>query len=770
MNTNAGRTPGLLEPAPDVDSATAAALLRTHYGLDAAVRLLGSERDRTFLATTPDERRLVLKVSNSADDVAEIAMENAAMRHVAETDPGLLISRVLPALDGAAMVAVDAADGRRHQVRLMTAVPGTTAEETPLPARFPSGLGAACARMARALRGFGHPAAYRHIEWDPRAVSALRPFAGRLPDPDLRAPVEKLLDRFEGLPASTAALPAFVLHGDVTLSNVMVDTDGDLTGLIDFGDMHHTARVSDLAISLASLLRVAPDRWDAAGRFLDGYQRVTPLEPEEVEWLGELVLARLVTTVLISAWRAPLHPDKAEYVTGWDAGSQRGIDLLTEPGPAELAARFHRLCGTSRVRSVRRPDPTLLERRRAGLGGSLSPLFYDEPLQVVGAEGPWIHTADGRRYLDAYNNVPVVGHSHPAVVQAISRQAAVLNVNSRYLHPNVVELAERLTATMPPGLDTCVFVNSGSEANDLAWRMATVFTGRTGAIVTDCAYHGVSAATAALSTNTYPASARPPHVAVFPPPLPDASGAAASEAVDRARTALRRAGHDVALLAVDTVFSSGGILSPRAAFMRALEETTRAAGGLFLADEVQAGFGRGGRNLWRYLDFGLTPDFVTLGKPMGNGHPIAALVTRREIADRFAEADEYFSTFGGNPVSCAATLTVLDVVEQTGLVARSGAMGSRLREGLTAIAAEVSDTIQVRGQGLLAGVAIRPGEVPGLTASHLSERLRAAGVLTGTTGTGGEVLKIRPPLIWETEHVDLFLDAFRAEVRSVPGR
>ncbi len=755
MNTNAGRTPGLLEPAPQVGADAAAAILRDRFGVDAAVRLLGSERDRTFLATTPDERRLVLKVSNSADDVDEIAMENAAMRHVAETDPALLISRIITALDGSSMVTVEAEDGRRHQVRLLTVVPGTTAEETPLPTRFETQLGTACARMARALRGFAHPAAHRRIEWDPRLVSTLRPFAGQLPDERRRAPAEKLLDRFEGLPASTSSLPGFVLHGDVTLSNVMVDAGGDLTGLIDFGDMHHTARVSDLAISLASLIRLTPGLWDSAARFLDGYQRVTPLEPEEVQWLGELVLARLVTTVLISAWRAPLHPDKQEYVTGWDSGSWRAIDLLAEPGTDELAARFHRLCGTSRTVSVQRADPTLLERRRAGLGGSLSPLFYEEPLQVVAADGAWIHAADGRRYLDAYNNVPVVGHSHPAVVQAISRQAATLNVNSRYLHPNVVELAERLTATMPQGLDTCVFVNSGSEANDLAWRMATVFTGRTGAIVTDCAYHGVSAATAALSTNTYPASARPPWVAVFPPPAPGAP--AADESVRRAREALREAGHDVALLAVDTVFSSGGILDPTAAYMRELEQETRAAGGLFLADEVQAGFGRGGRNLWRFADSGLTPDFVTLGKPMGNGHPIAALVTRRAIAERFAEVDEYFSTFGGNPVSCAATLTVLDIIEQNGLVERSGILGERLRTGLTALA---GDTLQVRGQGLLAGVAVPPDAIPGLTAARLAERLRRAGVLVGTTGPGGDVLKIRPPLIWETEHVEVFLDAF----------
>jgi 4-aminobutyrate aminotransferase-like enzyme/Ser/Thr protein kinase RdoA (MazF antagonist) len=757
-------TSSLLEDPPEVGLVAATETLRAQYGIDAELTELRSERDRNFLAVTPDGRRLVLKVSNSGDDPGQIEMESAAMRHVEQVDPALPIPRIVVAADGESVVTAKASDGRSHLVRVMTVVPGAVADLEVLPDRFADDFGAICARLTRALQGFSHPAAGRRLDWDPRLVTTLRPFAQRLPDYGRQAPMERLLDRLEGLEEATSRLPAFVLHGDVTLSNVLIGAEG-ISGVIDFGDMHHTARIADLAISLTSLLRESADPWPAAGRFLDAYQRVLPLEPAEVAVIGELVLARLAASVLISAWRAPLYPGNHEYLTSLVAGSWHGLDLLAGMAPAELADRFHLLCGTSRVAAAQRPDPSLGARRGAALGGQLSPLFYREPLQVVSASGAWVYTADGRRYLDAYNNVPVVGHAHPAVVQAISRQAAVLNINSRYLHPNAVELAERLTATMPAGLDTCVFVNSGSEANDLAWRMARVVTGRSGVVVADLAYHGVSAATAAWSTNTYLPSDRPAHVATFDAPRLDAdgqqpSGVGAAGRVRRARDELRRTSHEVALLAVDTVFSSAGILTPTEDFMRGLQDETRAVGGLFLADEVQAGFGRGGRNLWRFTDFGLTPDFVTLGKPMGNGHPIAALITRREIAAEFGAIDEYFSTFGGNPVSCVAALTVLDVIEQSGLVERSGRVGAELSVELSRLAAELLPAAQVRGQGLMIGVEIPPDA--GRSAVELAERLRDHGVLVGTTGSGGSVLKIRPPLIWEQQHVDHFLEAFRA--------
>jgi 4-aminobutyrate aminotransferase-like enzyme/Ser/Thr protein kinase RdoA (MazF antagonist) len=732
---------------PEVDGAVVTRLLLDEYGVDAVLTELRSERDRNFLAESGSSR-LVVKVSNSGDHSGQIAMECDAMRHVEAVDPEFPLPRLILTTAGDPVTALRAKDGRIHQVRVITVVPGEVGDLTALPSWFATDFGTICGRLAKALQGFGHPAAYRRLDWDPRQVTSLQRYADQVPGADRQQRLHELLDRFAGLNEATRGLPASVFHGDVTLSNVLMSAER-ITGVIDFGDMHHTARIADLAISLTSLLRESDDLWTDARQFLDAYQRVLPLEPSEVDVLGELVLARSVASILISAWRAPLYPDNEEYLTSLVAGSWRVLDQIGELSRSELAGRFHRLCGTARITS--QADPTLLGRRQAALGGDLSPLFYREPLQLVRAEGPWIHTADGRRYLDAYNNVPVVGHAHPAVVQAISRQAAVLNVNSRYLHPHAVELAERLIATMPDGLDTCVFVNSGSEANDLAWRMARIVTGRSGVLVADLAYHGVSEATAAWSTNTYPPSARPEHVGIFEAPRVRADGTQpdGAEARRRVQAALANLRAEAALLAVDTVFSSAGILTPDAGFMRGLQDEVRAAGGLFLADEVQAGFGRGGQNLWRYLDFGLTPDFVTLGKPMGNGHPVAALITRREIAEQFAAVDEFFSTFAGTPVSCVAALTVLDVIEQSGLVPRSGEVGELLRTGLNALAPE----LVVRGQGLMVGV-----ELP--DAAGFAERLREYGVLVGTTGPGGGVLKVRPPLIWTAAEVEHFLTAF----------
>lgn len=762
-------SPVMSEPIPGVTARDAERAAAEIFGVAATATMLRSERDRNFLlAAAPAP--LVLKVSNSAELDEVVDLENGALSHARQHAPQLPLPRLVPAADGRLVSRITADDGRSHLVRLLTIVPGRPADETRLGPGFAFELGRASAALARALRGFAHPAAVRYLEWDPRAVTRLRPALATLPDPGQRDQLLALADRLADLPGRTASLPAQVAHADVTLSNVLTEDGRTVSGIIDFGDIHHTARVCDLAISLTAVLRVTPEPWPAASEFLRGYQGVTPLEEDEVEVLGDLVLARLAATIAISILRGGSDPGHAATVAELDRGSWSVLGTLGTVAAAELTRRLRRMTGLARVSSVRAPDPGLLERRNELLGGRrLSPLFYRQPLQLSHGQGPWLWSSDGTRYLDAYNNVPVVGHAHPAVAQAIAQQSRALNVSSRYLHPNLAELAGRLLATLPPELDTCLFMNSGSEANDLAWRMAVLATGRDGAIVTDSAYHGVSAATAALSSNTWLPGQQPSHVATFEPPrAEDAIAPGRAHAAGRiaaARDWLAGRGLDVALGLADPMFTSGGILDAGPDFMAGLCDAVHEAGGLFLADEVQAGFGRSGSGLWSFARHQITPDFVTLGKPMGNGHPVAALITRAEIAARFAEADEYFSTFAGNPVSSAAALAVLDIIEEDGLVAASAATGQLLRQQVIEAAAGLPAAVQVRGSGLLAGIEL--GGLPAGLTPRLVERLRQEQILVGSTGPGGRVLKVRPPLVWTAEHVEIFTAGLRRSLDDV---
>jgi 4-aminobutyrate aminotransferase-like enzyme len=420
----------------------------------------------------------------------------------------------------------------------------------------------------------------------------------------------------------------------------------------------------------------------------------------------------------------------------------------------------------------------LLQRRRRVLGPALSPLSYERPLYLVRGEGCRLFDNKGNAYLDAYNNVPAVGHCHPRVVEAIAQQSATLNTNTRYLHESVVELAERLTSTMPPPLDTVMFVNSGSEANDVAWRFATSFTNAGGAIVTERAYHGVTTTTLAFSPEEWVDI--PPHVQTVPAPdgfrgpyRSEEEGWAQRYAghFDDAISVLRERGYAPAAFYLDSLFTSDGILSPPATYMQEASRRLREAGCLFVADEVQSGFGRTGSHLWSFESAGVTPDFVTLGKPMGNGHPVAAVVTRSEIAQTLASKTDIFSTFGGNPVACRAGLAVLDVIESEGLQQSALEVGGHLRSLLKDVQQEHQSLGDIRGAGLLVGVELVADREQRSPASRLTNavmnEMRNRGVLVGSTGRDDNVLKIRPPLVFsraDAEEVAEVLDASLKEL------
>ena len=507
--------------APRVGLAAAEGICREVFGVDGVASDLPSERDRNVLIRG-DGVEVVLKLSNPAEDRGVVEMENAAMRHVAATDPALPIPRVIPTRGGAPITTITGEDGRLHLTRLVSVVSGDPAEGQRVSASLAREIGAATARLSIALRGFFHPAAGRTHVWDVRQVAELARHLDAIADPADADVVRSALATVRPTIETVDRLPAQVEHADVTLTNLLV-SDGSLTGVIDFGDMQHTASACDLAAGLASVLRsVAGDGRAAvvstAAAYLEGYQRHRPLLVAEAAALGHLVQARLAATVLISAWRARLHPDNAAYISQYDESSWTLLRLLADD--LDVSEVMPRLAGTSRVVVAQQPDPTLADRRAAVFGGRLLPLSYERPVQIARGEGAYLYAADGRRYLDAYNNVPVVGHEHPTVVQAVANQLRVLNTNSRYLHPSSVELAERLLATTPPeaGLDTCILVNSGTEAVDLAWRLAAAATGRSGALVVEHGYHGISATVSDFSTNEWPPGHDPEHVATYVAP------------------------------------------------------------------------------------------------------------------------------------------------------------------------------------------------------------------------------------------------------------
>src|SRR5439155_803759 len=449
----------------------AAELAGRLFGVTGTATPLGSERDQAFLIDAGDDGGCVLKISNSGEDPAVLDFEREAILHVARVDPELPVARAGPAVE---------ADG--HLVRLFERMPGEhRGPELADDAVFD--YAATHARLNLALRSFFHPAAGRYLLWDLKNAAGLRPLLDSVADPGRRRLLERVLDRYESFVLPRwPRLRAQVVHGDFNLDNVLLDERGRVSGIVDFGDIAHSAQVGDFAVGLASLLRGRPegDLFRVARIAVDGYASVLPFEQEELDVLGDLVTARLATIVSISAWRSVRYPENAGYIEAWDADSWELLEIFDRLGADEVSYRL----GAQRPAA---PTAELSRRREGVLGPALTPLTYRRPVHVVRGGGVWLYEADGTRLLDAYNNVPVVGHCHPRVTEAVVRQTRLLNTHARYLYEPLVELGERLAASMPAGsgLDTVMLVNSGSEANELAWRLALANSGQRGAIVTD---------------------------------------------------------------------------------------------------------------------------------------------------------------------------------------------------------------------------------------------------------------------------------------------
>jgi len=422
------------------------------------------------------------------------------------------------------------------------------------------------------------------------------------------------------------------------------------------------------------------------------------------------------------------------------------------------------------------PATRELVRRRVDVLGPAYRLFYEQPVQIVRGEGVHLYDADGTEYLDCYNNVSSLGHAHPRVTAAIAEQAAVLNTHTRYLHEGIVRYAEDLLSTMPDALGHVMFTCTGSEAGDLALRIAKRHTGRTGVIVTRNAYHGVTTEIAAISPSLGGLDSLPDWVRVVPAPDayrvdPLAEGYADlgswfAAQVQAQIDDLTAHGLGLAAFVADSIFASDGVFPDPAGFLAPVREVVARAGGVYLADEVQPGFGRLGEAMWGFQRHGtpddpFVPDIVTIGKPMGNGMPIAATIMRPEVIAEFAQDMRYFNTFGGNAVSIAAAQAVLDVVRDEHLQDNARVAGESLRAMLRELATHHPVIDDVRGAGLFIGVElVVPGsakEPDEALTLRVVNGLRERHVLLGTAGIDNNILKVRPPLVFSQADAERFV-------------
>jgi 4-aminobutyrate aminotransferase-like enzyme/Ser/Thr protein kinase RdoA (MazF antagonist) len=736
----------VVDKAPRFTAEHAVRVAAELYGLDVTAVPLPSERDQNFRLHAAAGAQYVLKIANRDEAREVLELQDASIRHLTRHAAGLAWPRLIPTATGE-----DIGNAAGHHVRLFTWIDGVCFAVQPHTPELLNGLGRALAEIGNAFESFAHPGAQRTFYWDLRQSVLARPHLDLLTAPERRI-VEAFLDDCAGV--EWERLRHGVIHGDANDYNVLTDAAGSrVVSILDFGDMVHSATVCDLAVGIAYAMLDKQDPIAAAADVVRGYHAIRPLTDPEIDVVYPLAAGRLAMSVCYSAWQARVSPQN-EYLSISKAPAAALLGRLARYPRGWPREVFRRACGHGV-----HDRTALLERRRAHLGPSLS-ISYARPLHIIRGSMQYLYDADGREYLDCVNNVAHVGHCHPRVVAAEAAQSALLNTNTRYLHEHLVDYIERLTATLPARLSVAFLVSSGSEANELALRLARAHTGREGTIVVDTAYHGNTNALVDLSPykfNGPGGRGKPRHVEVVP--MPDVYrgvryAGSVAEAVRRM--------DGVAAFFCESALSCGGQIILPAGYLKEAYDAVRAAGGVCVADEVQTGFGRAGSHFWMFETQGVEPDIVTMGKPIGNGHPLAAVVTTREIAASFANGMEYFNTFGGNPVSCAVGLAVLDVIRDEGLQENARDTGDYLLRGLRDLAGRRPLIGDVRGLGLFLGFEMVRNpetlEPAAEEAAELVNRMKDLGVLLSTDGPMHDVIKIKPPLVFSRGDADFLLD------------
>lgn len=745
-------------------------LVRTLYGLEVTVTSIAGYEDQNFLLKTHEGTSFIAKVNVNPPDPAFLEAQISVMQFLKQKDEQLGIQQVMPNLKGEGLTMEH--DGSNVlYLRLLSYLEGRfMADLQECPDSVPQSLGAMLGGMDQHLKGFNLPAAYRYTKWDLAQVMDCEQYLHFIQDHEQRTMAAYFLLQYEMevLPLRRHLRKA-VIHNDANDYNILVQ-DGKVSGIIDFGDMVESCLVDNVAVACTYLMFKKANPLRAAELFLSSYHRANPLTEQELSILYYLIAARLSMSVVTSAMQRSQSNNAHHFVSEKDAWTL--LYQWIKLNPLKVQDRFNLCCGYPSVLGTETADAALQKERKEIVGANLS-ISYQKKLKITRGALQYLYDDKGDTYIDCVNNVSHVGHCHPVVVKAMQRQLARLNTNTRYLHDSLVKYARMITATLPPKLKVCYFCNSGSEANDLAIRISRHFTKQKDVIVLDHAYHGTSTVAMELSPYKFDGKGGPgqqPYIHKGMNPdlyrgnyrYEDAeAGEKYAADIQNILKGLAAKGVGVAAFICETLLGVGGQIPLPEGYLQAVYRHVRAAGGLCIADEVQVGFGRVGEQFWGFELQGVEPDIVVLGKPIGNGHPLAAVVLTEEVAAAFNNGMEYFNTYGGNPVSMETGIAVLEVIRDEELQQRALETGNYLLEGLEKLKAKHQIIGDVRGKGLFVGAELvrnRENLEPAVPEiDEIVESMKERGFLISTDGPLHNVLKIKPPMLFNKENAGAFL-------------
>nr|WP_121269568.1 aminotransferase class III-fold pyridoxal phosphate-dependent enzyme [Pedobacter schmidteae] len=746
-------------------------LLQQYYDLELTrIDKIQGYEDQNFLLQDNTGNKFIAKVSVDPADPYFLDAQLKAMEHLKRKDKSIPIQDVYLNAEGDGQTILDL-DGKTLYLRVLSYLEGTFLGDLKVgPDTVFESLGAGLARMDLQMEDFAHPATYRFIEWDLAQVMHCRQHLHHIKDHEKRTMVAYFLLQYEmEVVPLLPHLRKAVIHNDANDYNVLI-TNGLLSGIIDFGDMVESQLINNVAVACTYALFKRSDPLVVAELLLRSYHQVYPLAETELSVLYYLIAARLCMSVTTSALQRSKSNNAHHFISEADAWTL--LYQWIRINPLQAQNRFNICCGYAPVLGTETADEDLKQERKQVVGANLS-ISYKKNLKIGRGALQYLYDDKGDTYIDCVNNVSHVGHCHPVVVKAMQKQLAKLNTNTRYLHDSLVSYARMITSSLPPKLKVCYFCNSGSEANDLAIRISRHFTKQKDVIVLDHAYHGTSTVAMELSPYKFDGkggTGQQPYIHKgMNPDLYRGTyrygdkEAGAKYALDIAEIIKTLAAKETGIAAFicETLLGVGGQIPLPEGYLKEVYRHVRAAGGLCIADEVQVGFGRVGEKFWGFELQGVEPDIVVLGKPIGNGHPLAAVVLTEELAAAFNNGMEYFNTYGGNPVSMETGIAVMQVIQEEDLQQRALETGNYLLKGLEDLMEKYPIIGDVRGKGLFVGAElVRNREtlepaVPEI--DEIVEEMRNRGFLLSTDGPLHNVLKIKPPMLFNKTNADEFL-------------